>query len=188
MTELDLGRNDRVRPIARHGESSSGGRDLRAILSFVHSRSQMPHDLNVFGRSTSNDPKKELQMKKFILSVALATTVTGATAFAHENSQYRDEVRPAAYVEGRESLERHINHLNRMLEHVRSQTRRYHASWRLRREIEDISREVSRVNWRFRHNSFHRSGLRREVDRLHERLHSIEEQLHVRSRDYYRWD
>ena len=125
-------------------------------------------------------------MKRLILTIALTSAVTAAPALAQG---YRDDYRPAAYVAERGySLERHINHLNRMVSHVRWQLRRYHAGWQTRREFEAISREVDRVNWRYRHSSAHRWGLRRDVDRLHDRLHAIEQRLHVRSHDFYRWD
>jgi hypothetical protein len=75
-----------------------------------------------------------------------------------------------------------------MLDHVRWEVRRYRADWRTRCEIEDISREVNRVNWKLRNGDYNRYRLRREVERLHDRLHAIEERLHVQSRDYYRWD
>ena len=125
-------------------------------------------------------------MKTAILTIALATALTGATAVAQD---YRYDHRSVAYYSSsRDSLDRHIDHLNRMLNHVRWEVRRYHADWRIRREVDQISREVDRVNYRFRHGSIRRWGLRHEVDRLHDRLHGIEQRLRVRSRDYYRWD
>ena len=125
-------------------------------------------------------------MKKLILIGVLALTISGTTAMAYE-SRHGDE-RVAYAGERRETLDRHVNHLNRMLQHVRWQVRHNRADWRLRREVENISQEVDRVNRRFRNNDFNPRRLRGEVERLHERLHGIEERLHIRSRDYYRWD
>jgi hypothetical protein len=134
----------------------------------------------------SNTGRKELNMKRLILMMALASGIAGGTAVA---SDYRSDDRHIAYVVDRGgSLERHINHLNRMVDHVRWELRRYHATRQTRREFEAITREVNRVNYRYRRGAFSHWGLRREVERLHERLHGIEERLRVRSRDYYRWD
>jgi hypothetical protein len=65
--------------------------------------------------------------------------------------------------------------------------RHYRGGWRLRREVERISGEVNRVNWRYRRGLDSRRG-RREVDNLRAELHQIEVRLHVRGGDYYRWD
>jgi len=61
------------------------------------------------------------------------------------------------------------------------------GDWRLRREVERISGEVNRVNWRYRHE-FDSWRLRRQIDSLRYELHQIEVRLHVRGGDYYRWD
>jgi hypothetical protein len=125
-------------------------------------------------------------MKKLILMIAVAVGIAAGTAVA---SDYRSDDRHIAYVADRGgSLDRHINHLNRMVDHVRWELRRYHAGRETRREFEAITREVNRVNYRYRRSAFSRFGLRHEVERLHDRLHAIEERLRVRSRDYYRWD
>jgi hypothetical protein len=125
-------------------------------------------------------------MKRILLIVAAAVTVSGANAFAYDS---RHDDRRIAYTSVRSnSLERHINHLNRMMEHVRWQIRHYNANWRIRRDVQSVSREVDRVNYRYRHGEYNSWRLRREIDRLHDRLHGIEQQLHVRSRDSYRWD
>jgi len=125
-------------------------------------------------------------MKKLILITALGIAVTGATAFgyAHRDTGYR-----GAYVNPHhDSLERQVNHLNRMLAHVRSRLSRYHADWRVRRDVQNISHEVSRVNSRYRSGEYNRPRLRSEVDRLHDRLHAVEQRLRIRNGDFYRWD
>jgi hypothetical protein len=126
-------------------------------------------------------------MKKLILSVALVVLVSGASGYGAES---RSEYHPVAHTEhGRDSLDRQIHHLNGMLSHVRRHLRHYRADWRVRRDFEQISREVAQVNHRFeRGGGFNRWRLRREVDRLHDRLHAIETRLRFRSRDFYRWD
>ena len=125
-------------------------------------------------------------MKKLGVIVVLGLGLISTSMFA-ERDRYADE--RADYSSNRhESLEYQIRHLQRMLSHVRWQIREYRANWRIRRDVEDISREVNRVTWKFRHGDYNRFRLRREVERLHDRLHAVEDTLHVRSRDYYRWD
>ena len=121
-----------------------------------------------------------------VLTVALAGAFTGASALAQD---YHRDYRVAYYSRDRQTgLERHINHLDRMRDHVRWEVRRYRADWQTRRDITNISREVDRVIHRYRAGDYNSGRLRREVDRLHDRLHAIEQRLHVRPHDYYRWD
>jgi len=126
-------------------------------------------------------------MKKLIILTVAATGVfSGAAAIAQD---YRHDYRVAYYSRDRhDGLERQVNHLDRMLDHVRSQLRRYHGDWRVRRDVQQISREVDRVTHRYRSGDYNSWRLRQEVDRLHARLHAIEQRLQVRSRDYYRWN
>jgi hypothetical protein len=131
--------------------------------------------------------QKELNMKKLILTLALAFTVSGATAFAYE-ARHEEHAGHAGDHRRDAGIERHVDHLNRMLQHVRWQVRQYHADWRLRHDLDQISRETDRINHRFRSGDYNGGRLRGEVERLHDRLHRIEERLHVRSRDIYRWD
>jgi hypothetical protein len=125
-------------------------------------------------------------MKTTILILAITASLSGASALAYE-SRY-DNQRAAYSGDRHDSFERHVQHLNRMLERVRWQLSRYHANWRVRRDVQDISREVDRVNWKFRKGNYGGRNLRGEVERLHDRLHNVEERLQVRSRDFYRWD
>jgi hypothetical protein len=129
---------------------------------------------------------KEVDMKKLVLVITLALGIVGASAFA---ADYRDDNR-IAYSSDRRGgpLEYQINRMNRMLNHVQGEVRRYRASWRLRREVDSISRQVDRINWRYRHNQFDRYRLRREVENVRQRLRNIEVRLHVRSGDFFRWD
>ena len=129
---------------------------------------------------------KEVDMKKLVLAITLALAIVGASAFA---ADYRDDNRMAYSSDRRGGpLEYQINRMNRMLNHVRGEVRRYRGDWRLRRQVDVISREVDRINWRYRHNQFDRYRLRREVESVRQRLRSIEVQLHVRSGDFFRWD
>jgi hypothetical protein len=125
-------------------------------------------------------------MKTLVLTIALATALSGATAFGYES--HHDNDRVSYSHDRREGLDRHVNHLNRMLQHVRWQLRQYRANWRIRRDVENISHDVDRVNRRFRNGDYNAPRLRQEVERLHERLHGVEERLQVRSGDFYRWD
>ncbi|HUE41769.1 MAG TPA: hypothetical protein VMO75_07560 [Chthoniobacterales bacterium] len=124
-------------------------------------------------------------MKKLTLIIALGLGLVSASAFGYD-SRYENG---SAYVSPTRSsgLESRIDRLNRMLSHVRWELSRYRGDWRLRREVEGISSDVSRVNWRYR-RGYDTSSLRREIDSLRYRLHQIEERLHVRGGDYYRWD
>jgi hypothetical protein len=125
-------------------------------------------------------------MKTVILTIAVALGMSAAPAFAYESHHVDD--RTGYSGEHRGNLDRHVNHLNRMLEKVRWQVRHYRADWRIRREVDQIARETDHINHRFRSGDFNGHRLRGEIDRLHDRLHGIEERLHVRSSDFYRWD
>jgi hypothetical protein len=129
---------------------------------------------------------KEVDMKKLVLVITLALGIVGASAFA---ADYRDDNR-IAYSSDRRGgpLEYQINKMNRMLRHVQMEVRRYRGDWRLRREVAAISREVDRINWRYRRNQSDRYRLRREVESVRQRLRNIEARLHVRSGDFFRWD
>jgi hypothetical protein len=141
--------------------------------------------LNAAGASPSN-PANKVDMKKLVLVITLALGIVGASAFA---ADYRDDNRMAYSSDRRGGpLDYQINRMNRMLNHVRGEVRRYRGDWRLRRQVDVISREVDRINWRYRHNQFDRYRLRREVESVRQRLRSIEVQLHVRSGDFFRWD
>ena len=112
-------------------------------------------------------------MKKLTLIIALGLSLLTVSAFGYE---YRSENRYAYVSPGRNGLDWRIDRLNRMLSHVRWELSRYRGDWRLRREVERISAEVNRVNWRYR-RGYNTCQLRQ-----------IEERLHVRGGDYYRWD
>jgi hypothetical protein len=137
-------------------------------------------------RPVASNLAKEVIMNKLILTIALGVMLSGATAFAYES---RSDYQRVAYYspDRRGSLDRQVDHLNRMLEHVRWQMRHYRTDWRLRRDVQSIAREVDRLNHRFRSGDYNRSRLRADIDRLHDRLHGVEQRLQVRSRDYYRW-
>src|SRR3982074_889371 len=124
---------------------------------------------------------KEVDMKKLVLVITLAIGIVGASVFA---ADYRDDNR-VAYSSDRRGgpLEYQINRMNRMLSHVQGEVRRYSAGWRLRREVDSISRQVDRINWRYRHNQFDRYRLRREVESVRQRLRNIEGRRHVRAAD-----
>jgi hypothetical protein len=129
-------------------------------------------------------------MKKFGLIITLVLGVAGASAFAAEyrddnRAGYRDENRSERHGDGR--LGYQIERMNRMLNHVQGEVRRYGAGWRTRREVARISDEVSRINWRYRRNQ-DQWRLGREVERVRAELRNIEVRLHVRSGEFFRWD
>lgn len=123
-------------------------------------------------------------MKKLILIIALGFSLVTVSAFGYE---YRSETRYAYVSPGRSGLDSRLERLNRMLSHVRWELSRYRGDWRLRREVERISADVNRVNWRYR-RGYDTWQLHREIDSLRYHLRQIEERLHVRGSDYYRWD
>lgn len=124
-------------------------------------------------------------MKKLTLLIVLGLACGSASAFAYDTQSTYERV--AYSYDTSHGLEWSIRHVNRMLEHVRWQVRHYRADWRIRRDVERVAGEVSRLNWRFRQGDYNRYRLRSEADRIHDELHDIEVRLHLRSSDYYRW-
>ena len=119
-----------------------------------------------------------------IMLMVLGVSFGGVPLFAHDyESENRSDYRTARW----DRLDSEINHLNRMLGHVRWELGRYRASRQIRYEYARIRREADRVNWKFQHGGNDRRQLRREVARLHADLHNLETQLRVRTWDYYRW-
>lgn len=125
-------------------------------------------------------------MKKlgFILLIVCGLSAGAVSASARENERTG---RPTFGFMGWRSLETDINHLNRMRGHVRWQLSNYRGGSRLRQEFAEISREIDQINADFRNKSGDRRHLRREIERVHARLHHLEVVLRVRSRDYYQW-
>ena len=123
-------------------------------------------------------------MKKVTLIVALALGLVSASAFAYD---YHYDNRIAYVSPTRSGVDVRIDRLNRLLSQVRWQVNRYRGDWRLRREVDRIADEVNRVNWRYR-RGYDTWRLRQEIDSLRFQLRRIEERLHVRSGDYYRWE
>ncbi|MDQ2824509.1 MAG: hypothetical protein M3R29_03585 [Verrucomicrobiota bacterium] len=125
-------------------------------------------------------------MKKLglILLAACSLGFASAPLFAHD---YESDDRSDYTLIRWGGLDSEINHLNRMMGHIRWELGRYRANWQIRREFERIRRDVNGVNWKFRQRAYDRRHLRREIERLHADLHRLEVQLQVRSRDYYRW-
>jgi hypothetical protein len=123
-------------------------------------------------------------MKKLTLLLTLGLSLITASAFAYD---YHRDNRTAYVTPGRSGVDVRIDRLNRMLTHVRWELSRYRGDWRLRREVEQISGDVNRVNARYR-RGYDTWRLRREVDSLREQLHQIEVRLRVHGGDVYRWD
>ena len=123
-------------------------------------------------------------MKKLILVITFALSVSGASAFAYD---YRHENHTGYVAFGQQGLDRRVDRLNQMLSHVRWELSRYRGDWRLRREVDRISGDVNRVNVRYR-RGYDGSRLRSEIESLRAQLRNIEVRLHVRGGDYYRWD
>ena len=123
-------------------------------------------------------------MKKLTILIAIVLGVGSLSASAYD---YRRENRTGYVAINRSNLGARVEHLNSMLSHVRWELNRYRGNWRLRREVDRISAEVNRVNYRYR-RGYDRSWVRSEVDTLRAQLHQIEVRINSRSGDYYRWD
>jgi hypothetical protein len=129
----------------------------------------------------------EFAMKKLILVIVLGLSLGSVSVFAYE-TRYDNRADYGSHErDRRDGLDWRIDHLNRMLSHVRWELSRYRGDWQLRREVERISGEVNRVNWRYRHG-FDSWRLRRHVDGLRAELHQVEVRLHARGGDFYHWD
>jgi chromosome segregation ATPase len=129
-------------------------------------------------------------MKSFALTILMACALSGTcvSVFAHDREYRNDDNDRSEYTQVRwDRLESELNHLNRMVGHVRWELGRYRADWQSRREFESIRRQVDRVNWKYRNNAYDRRDLRREIERLHADLHNLEVRLRAKSWDYYRW-
>jgi hypothetical protein len=86
-------------------------------------------------------------------------------------------------------LNSEINHLNRMRGHVRWELNYYRAraNSQIRRAFARVSGEIDDINANFRKHDYDHRRLEHKIGRARIDLHQIEEQLHVRSRDYYVW-
>jgi len=86
-------------------------------------------------------------------------------------------------------LRRQVDHLNRMLDHVRAEMRDYGANRRIWAHYEHIRAEAWQLNNDFRRGVqyYDRRRLRAQIEHMHDELHGLEEQLHVRADRYYRW-
>ncbi len=121
-------------------------------------------------------------MKKLILILGLGLSLVSASAFAYD---YGYDNRYAYVAPGRSGLDWRIGRLNRMLSHVRWEVSRYRGDWRLRREEERISAEVSRVNWRYR-QGYETWQLRREIGSFPYQFHTTEIPLDAPHGDFHR--
>jgi hypothetical protein len=86
-----------------------------------------------------------------------------------------------------QGIEQHLDHLNRMVGHVRWQMGSYHADGAIRRDFEQIRREVNGVNERYRAGGKDRREVGRQIQDLHARLHQLEVRMRVPEKDCYNW-
>src|SRR5260370_28325744 len=86
----------------------------------------------------------EFAMKKLLLITALGLSLGIASAFSHEEENGYDQ--RSRYMPGRHNqAASEINHINRMLAHIREQMPRYGADCRTRREIRHLSLELNHI-------------------------------------------
>jgi hypothetical protein len=126
--------------------------------------------------------EKSWQVTCAVLVLAVAGFVPAEARAANERSDLS-----LVMFEWGGGIEPHINHLNRMVGHVRWQLSRYHGDPSVRREFATIRRDVDRVNWAHKNGHYDRRQLRAEIDGLRARLHQLEVRMHVRASDYYTW-
>jgi hypothetical protein len=86
-------------------------------------------------------------------------------------------------------LQRQVEHLNRMLDHVRGEMRAYGANRRIRYRYDHIQEEAYRLNAMFRRGVqyYDRSRIRGQIEHMRGELHQLEMDLHVRANGYYQW-
>ena len=140
-------------------------------------------------------------MKIFItLTAATAISVAGFafTASAHENEEYvqnpyqQQVVQQTVYDQprvGGRGLEREVNHLSRMFDHVSAEMRQYRAGRHERIEYGHLRSEFNQLNYQFRRGAqyYDRRRLRAQIEHMHAELHHIEQELHVPQERFYQW-
>ena len=120
-----------------------------------------------------------------LLAVALlcctATFVPAAEIRETQSLTYGFDWMPWSNLQGQ------VNHLNRMVGHVRWQFTRYHSDKAMQHEYWEIRHEIDQLNARFKKGGYDRGTMRRDIERLHGRLHDLEVRLQVKKNDYYHW-
>lgn len=149
-------------------------------------------------------------MKKYLLAIFItgSVAVSLSLASAHEpdeanpngferspDSRYNDPRYEDARYDRQDRFERggrlqyEVDHLNGMLEHVQRELRRYGADRHIWAEYQHIRTEAWRLNNQLRRGEqyYNRWRVRAQVQHMHDELHHIEEELHVRANEWYRW-
>lgn len=148
---------------------------------------------------------------KLGLIILVGVGLAGSPVFAYERDKHRDDNRNEQHGDRdrhndndrngdndqrgdwwkrhRGELQRNISRMNKMLAPIKWELSRYKGDWRIRREVDRISDEVRRVNWRFENRRFRdRDEFNDHVKQIRWKLHNIEERLHVRKLDFFRWE
>ncbi|MDQ6861892.1 MAG: hypothetical protein M3032_12145 [Verrucomicrobiota bacterium] len=86
-------------------------------------------------------------------------------------------------------MQRDVDHLNGMMDHVRREMRTYGAGRRIQYQYEHLRAEARQLNYQFQRGDqyYDRSRLRAQIRHMHEELHAIEQNLHVRANELYQW-
>ncbi len=142
-------------------------------------------------------------MNRTILTVAVTCLAFAGfrnVAWAHEDDE--QDVQPVYQEYGQRSghrefgrqprgsrLDSEVHHLNRMLQHVEREMRRYRPDRHIRRQYQHIRAEAYELNHQFRRGAqyYDRRRLRAQIAHMHSELHHIEEDLHVPANEYYQW-
>src|ERR1700748_2660394 len=107
-------------------------------------------------------------MKKILITLLISATACLGTASAQNRDNSRDLHLSLLWAHGGD-IQAQINHLNRMVGHVRWQLTRYHPNRAMRSDFAEIRRDVDGVNWQFRNGHYDRRRLGQEIDSLHNR-------------------
>ena len=125
-------------------------------------------------------------MKKSVLIIVLGLGLglASAPAFAYDYGQNNR----FGYVSRSNRLDYRFGQVDRQLDRIRSQLRRSGADFRLRRDVNNLSREFDRVKWQFRAGTADQYRISRELERIRYELDRIQGRLSSRGDDYDRWN
>ena len=125
-------------------------------------------------------------MRKWIWVALIACVASGGGVSVFGYDYENDD--PPAYTQVRWSrVDSEMNQLNRMLGNVRWQLRNYKKGPQFRERFNHTAHDIDKLNAEFRSGTYDRRRLLGEIVRLHNELHQIEVDLHVKKADLYLW-
>lgn len=107
----------------------------------------------------------------------------------YDRESRRDDDRVFDRRSGGDGLGREVDHLNRMLQHVEREMRRYRADRHIRGEFQHLRAEAYQLDNQFRRGAqfYDARRLRAQIAHMHDELHHIEEELHVPVNEFFAW-